>query len=301
MGIVDSNGTEVVKYSYDVWGLPMFATEGSMTGTLGKANPFRYRGYVYDEETGLYYLRSRYYNPEWGRFLNADALINIYSLLFGLNVYVYCDNNPVCNRDEDGQITWQGEIHKAVQEEIMRTHPGMFRMETRVVCSNGKIGRIDLCNPRTGEIWEIKPLTWRKGALLNKTLNQFNSYLQGDVSAPILPDPLRISKLKPGGNLGSSVFMHTGRDGKSYMVAYASMGGGLIYYSYMEMDALPKLEESHQLVPAVAPAVSPVSMPVQGPNPSDLGYSFNEFLWDVACIGGYLIIAVLTGGSVVPA
>ena len=67
------------------------------------------------------------------------------------------------------------------------------------------------------------------------------------------------------------------------------------------MDALPKLEESHQLVPAVAPAVSPVSMPVQGPNPSDLGYSFNEFLWDVACIGGYLIIAVLTGGSVVPA
>ena len=72
VGIVDSNGTEVVKYSYDVWGLPMFATEGSMASTLGKANPFRYRGYVYDEETGLYYLRSRYYDPEWGRFINAD-------------------------------------------------------------------------------------------------------------------------------------------------------------------------------------------------------------------------------------
>ena len=49
VGIVDSNGTEVVKYSYDVWGLPMFATEGSMASTLGKSNPLRYRGYVYDE------------------------------------------------------------------------------------------------------------------------------------------------------------------------------------------------------------------------------------------------------------
>ena len=48
---------------------------GSMEETLGSVQPFRYRGYVFDEETGLYYLRSWYYNPWWGRFVNADALI----------------------------------------------------------------------------------------------------------------------------------------------------------------------------------------------------------------------------------
>ena len=102
VGIVDSNGTEVVKYSYDVWGLPMFATEGSMASTLGKANPLRYRGYVYDEETGLYYLRSRYYNPEWGRFLNADTIQEKGNLL-AHNLYAYCINNPVGMVDPEGK------------------------------------------------------------------------------------------------------------------------------------------------------------------------------------------------------
>ncbi|MEA4933535.1 MAG: RHS repeat-associated core domain-containing protein [Lawsonibacter sp.] len=48
-----------------------------MANTLGKDNPFRYRGYVWDEETGLYYLRSRYYDPSWGRFVNADKLTGV--------------------------------------------------------------------------------------------------------------------------------------------------------------------------------------------------------------------------------
>ena len=64
-GLVDMRGNTVVQYAYDAWGKPV-ATEGSMADTLGYDNPFRYRGYVWDEETGLYYLRSRYYNPEWG-------------------------------------------------------------------------------------------------------------------------------------------------------------------------------------------------------------------------------------------
>ena len=64
VGIVDMNGVPVVEYGYDAWGKPVF-TKGSMEGTLGKDNPFRYRGYVWDEETGLYYLRSRYYDLDW--------------------------------------------------------------------------------------------------------------------------------------------------------------------------------------------------------------------------------------------
>lgn len=107
VGIVDSNGTEVVKYSYDVWGFPMFATEGSMASTLGKANPFRYRGYVYDEETGLYYAQERYYNPEWCRFISADdsdAVKAMQTEQTDKNLYAYCDNNPIIREDKEGGI-----------------------------------------------------------------------------------------------------------------------------------------------------------------------------------------------------
>ena len=82
IALIDSNGEKVVEYKYDAWGRILSKT-GTMASTLGTLNPFRYRGYVYDEETGLYYLRSRYYNPEWARFLNADTragnIINDYA------------------------------------------------------------------------------------------------------------------------------------------------------------------------------------------------------------------------------
>ena len=62
-GLVNSSGTQVVAYTYDAWGNPL-STTGTMADTLGKLNPFRYRGYVYDTETGFYYVSTRYYDPE---------------------------------------------------------------------------------------------------------------------------------------------------------------------------------------------------------------------------------------------
>ena len=70
MGILDSAGNLVVEYKYDAWGRPV-STTGTLTSTLGKNNPFRYRGYTYDEEIELYYLRSRYYNPKTTRFFEC--------------------------------------------------------------------------------------------------------------------------------------------------------------------------------------------------------------------------------------
>ena len=75
IALIDSNGKKVVEYKYDAWGRRLSKT-GTMASTLGTLNPFQYRGYVYDEETGLYYLRSRYYNPEWGRFINGDLIVS---------------------------------------------------------------------------------------------------------------------------------------------------------------------------------------------------------------------------------
>ena len=101
VGFVDMNGVSVVEYWYDVWGMPILA-QGSMAETLRRDNPFRYRRYVWDEETGLYYLRSRYYDPNWGRFVNADLVVGQAGVLLSHNLLTYCNNNPVNRNDPTG-------------------------------------------------------------------------------------------------------------------------------------------------------------------------------------------------------
>ena len=86
---------------FDSWG-KLLSTSGSLASTLGKDNPFRYRGYVYDEETGFYYLQSRYYNPEVGRFISSDVLLSTGQGVLGHNAYAYCLNNPVNREDSNG-------------------------------------------------------------------------------------------------------------------------------------------------------------------------------------------------------
>ena len=103
--IVDGNGNTVVTYIYDAWG-NMLYHYGSHVDDTGKYNPFRYRGYVYDTETGLYYLSSRYYNPVWGRFVNADTAAVVAAspdkANGDKNLFAYCDNNPISRKDDGG-------------------------------------------------------------------------------------------------------------------------------------------------------------------------------------------------------
>ena len=81
-----------------MWGKVLNVTgDDDLKVTLGKIQPFRYRGYVYDVETGIYYLRKRYYKPELCRFLNADILMNG-------NLFAYCNNNPTLYSDHNGSI-----------------------------------------------------------------------------------------------------------------------------------------------------------------------------------------------------
>ena len=92
-----------VYYTYDAWGKVLSIT-GNMADTLGQQNPFRYRGYYYDSETQFYYLNSRYYDPEVGRFINADEQFN--DDILGNNIFIYCGNNPVNRSDYEGQGWW---------------------------------------------------------------------------------------------------------------------------------------------------------------------------------------------------
>lgn len=106
--IYTSAGLKVASYAYDAWG-KVLAVNNYTNDNIGDINPIRYRGYYYDVETGLYYLNSRYYDPEIGRFINADTtdvLENAQYDINGLNLYAYCDNNPVAGRDDEGDMSF---------------------------------------------------------------------------------------------------------------------------------------------------------------------------------------------------
>ena len=127
VGLIDSNGKVVVEYKYDAWGnhaalywnkvnekeqysevdVAAFDENYAQNKTLAELNPFRYRGYYYDTETDLYYLKSRYYDPEVGRFITIDDISYIDpESINGLNLYAYCGNNPVMGYDPNGTWDW---------------------------------------------------------------------------------------------------------------------------------------------------------------------------------------------------
>ncbi len=103
ISLLDEEGDEVVHYVYDIWG-KVASISGSLAGTIGEANPLRYRGYYYDSETELYYLQSRYYSPEIMRFISPDDPVfsNEQGQPLGSNLYAYCLNEPVDSSDPEG-------------------------------------------------------------------------------------------------------------------------------------------------------------------------------------------------------
>ena len=92
-----------VQYTYDPWGVP--TVTGSQT--IAAINPCSYRGYYYDQETGYYYLQSRYYDPEIGRFINVDdaSYIDLSMSILGYNLFSYCENSPVTDSDPSGYLS----------------------------------------------------------------------------------------------------------------------------------------------------------------------------------------------------
>jgi len=108
IGLLDSNYNLIATYEYDSWG-NVITIKDALGNTITDANniaiinPYRYRSYYYDKETSLYYLNSRYYNPIWGRFINADGIIGELNGTYVFkNLYYYSLNNPITLRDSDG-------------------------------------------------------------------------------------------------------------------------------------------------------------------------------------------------------
>ncbi len=114
IGITDLEGRPIIRYTYDEWGAVLLSETRDNTAEqkkIAEINPLRYRGYYYDTETGYYYLQSRYYNPEWGRFISPDNFSYIdNSTRLGFNAYIYCTNNPVMFVDYTGYYPKLSEV-----------------------------------------------------------------------------------------------------------------------------------------------------------------------------------------------
>ncbi len=153
VSLYDSNGLVVALYEYDAYGKLLSIKNpigGTITGDTNIAivNPLRYRGYVYDTETGFYYLQSRYYDPTTCRFINADGYCATGQGITGNNMFAYCNNNPVmyadpagncskhvgyympscpdCNPDLGALIAERGAHWAVVNTEILNYNPGPY-------------------------------------------------------------------------------------------------------------------------------------------------------------------------------
>lgn len=108
IAIYNESGVKIGTYTYDAWGNFTVTVSSSVTTLesliVREYNPIRYRGYYYDIETEWYYLQSRYYNPEWGRFINADGYVSTGTGILGYNMFAYCNNNPIMFVDTAGQV-----------------------------------------------------------------------------------------------------------------------------------------------------------------------------------------------------
>ena len=237
VAILDSNKNVVVSYVYDAWGHPISKT-GSMASTLGTMQPFRYRGYVFDEETGLYYLRSRFYSPLLCRFTNADAIIDTLANLTGFNLFCYCENAPVQNIDPEGYLLLAGphDAVKAAHRDALIALGHSVEIEVGFL-KWGLLkltGRADIIDATTGEVWEIKPAqkTFDKNPAMfyvNAT-DQLASYLWGTVQNTARIVLLMTSELTVGGAIPSTTISYNDRE----LIEYWCEGDGIIWYQVID-------------------------------------------------------------------
>ena len=221
---------------YDPWG-KILSASGSLASTLGAIQPFRYRGYVYDTETELYYLRSRYYNTDFNRFVNADTVI-------GSNAFSYCENTPACMLDSEGYSPSNAMrvlIHNAVCWHICESFPDIMicrygmkvKFESPV---DGKTyGFIDILDLYQGEVYEVK----RVGIPHDNAVVQLSHYIGGTLIGlqkllgedAVIPD----YRLRPGTNTsikGEFTYLN-------YSVSYWFAKDGIIEYDYNELSMQP--------------------------------------------------------------
>ena len=207
-------------YYYDAWGKIL-----ACDGAVAELNPLRYRGYVYDQETGFYYLQSRYYDPAVGRWINVDSILSTEYGLLGYNLFAYCNNNPANNIDQSGQspfsvldLTDYRIIHKMVQAFCMVEYN--WDMEVYVK-GPGSRGFLDLYDYRKNEYYEVKSNNIKR----NRIMPQMERYDKSVIAASRYKDANIIGPPKRGNTAVAGSFPYG-----LYDITYWLDEKGLIVY-----------------------------------------------------------------------
>ena len=188
--------------TYGPWG-EAWGVSGTLASTLGAMNPLRYRGYVYDAETGLYYLNTRYYNPTWGRFINADEYLSAGENLLSTNVFAYCYCDPINLKYPNGNIAEAALIFTDLSAELIASIAAALGVTV---------------------IWVV-------GIILIVGVAELYSYVVRQANDSSFKDKT-LSDVRP----------HIPDRSKVYQIAYINEQGSLIrlstYYSYFEALAM---------------------------------------------------------------
>ncbi|AEG61159.1 YD repeat protein [Desulforamulus ruminis DSM 2154] len=195
--IIDSDGNIVNEYRYDEWGNILSQTEQVK-------NPFKYAGEIYDAETGLYYLRARYYDPSIGRFINKDSYEGDIVNPLTFNLYAYCANNPLLYIDPSG--------HKYVYNrfgEIIGTNVGDDYTDYSQAATNTSGGGDRVYKPWNGGTGSSGTGSVNSSSSVTKSSSDISRYSSGKVAATLigpLPDAKpELLLLFPGGNFANLI------------------------------------------------------------------------------------------------
>ena len=228
VAILDENGNAVVSYGYDAWGAPLWCT-GELAETLGKVQPFRYRGYVFDEEMGLYYLKSRYFNSAICRFISSDVFFEKINSANSQNIYTYCHNEPVVKYDKNGNasdscitlfVEGSADVKIDITERLNQTMEEGYNEISKYCMEHGLAETIVhfVENVKTGGKWDLKNRA-------NWNLRKGETYIYNDI-------PLRWDE--PGnisfGYIGSAIF---GTDVLQLGAGMYQIMSGTSYWGYV--------------------------------------------------------------------
>jgi len=181
----------LASYNYDPWGNVVSVTDSSgneITDTthIAHINPIRYRSYYYDDETGLYYVSSRYYDPEIGRWINADSQLNTSLGVLGLNLFSYCLNNPVNMVDYGGNKP--GDLFDTMDEAARDF--AEYINETSI-----EVDREYASYIYTKTVWKTKTVTYYNPNLFgNNLLSRFWNYIFGGGISKTVKKRVQVTK-----------------------------------------------------------------------------------------------------------
>ena len=265
VSVLDCFGNTVKNYDYDAFGKQKDDIDSFYRNQYGieiDDNPFRYCGEYFDDETGLIYLRARYYDPGIQRFLAEDTHWNPDNIIYGdnpieltldfdelvelinrntllpvfsiivqtANRYVYCINNPTGYFDYSGELAFPGEIHNLVVDHIANKYN--LKQEQRIDYDFGW-GRADLIDAKTGEVWEVKR---------EKTKQIISGWKQVEKYVANTWHKHKNVTLKLGGPIECDSFKFTsGFD--TYYVSYRYIGNGVIAYDYKKTTDWEEVRE----------------------------------------------------------